>query len=59
MLADALTKESAEAVDLLRACLREGLCQISDEDTVLRWRAKERERRNTLKCRPVQNPEGV
>ena len=59
MLADSLTKESAEAVDLLRACLREGLCQISDEDTVLRWRAKERERRSTLKCQPVKNPGGV
>ena len=52
MLADSLTKESAEAVDLLRACLREGLYQVSDEDTVLRWRAKERERRNTLKSQP-------
>ena len=49
MLADALTKESAEAVDLLRACLRQGQYQVSDEDHVLRWRARERERRSSLR----------
>ena len=47
MLADALTKESAEAMDLLRACIRTGRYQISDEDTVLEWRASERARRKT------------
>ena len=45
MLADSLTKESAEAMDLLRACLREGKYQISDEGQVLEWRAEERRRR--------------
>ena len=59
MLADALTKESAEAVDLLRACLREGRYQVSDEDTVLRWRAKERERRSALKCPVPRDSVGV
>ena len=45
MLADSLTKESPEAMDLLRACLRAGKYQVSDEDTVLEWRASERVRR--------------
>ena len=45
MLADALTKESPEAFDLIRACIREGQYQISPESTVLQWRSEERERR--------------
>ena len=45
MLADSLTKESAEAMDLLRACLRGGKYQISCEDHVLEWKASERARR--------------
>ena len=45
MLADSLTKESAEAMDLLRACIHEGRYQISDEGSVLEWRAAERNRR--------------
>ena len=45
MLADALTKESPEAFDLIRACIREGQYQISPEETVLQWRSEERERR--------------
>ena len=45
MLADALTKESPEAFDLIRACIREGQYQISPESTVLQWRSQERERR--------------
>ena len=45
MLADALTKESPEAMDLLRGCIRQRCYQISDETRVLDWRATERERR--------------
>ena len=45
MLADSLTKESAEAMDLLRACIHEGRYQISDEGSVLERRAAERSRR--------------
>ena len=45
MIADALTKETAEAIDLLRACLRTGQYQISDEQHVLDWRADEKQRR--------------
>ena len=42
MLADSLTKESADAFDLLRGCLRQGLYQISPEAQVLEYRAQER-----------------
>ena len=45
MLADALTKESPEAFDLLRACLRSARYQISPEELVLQRRAQERDRR--------------
>eukprot|EP00439_Symbiodinium_sp_Y106_P072076 s130_g13.t1 len=45
MIADALTKETVEAIDLLRACLRTGQYQISDEQHVLDWRADEKQRR--------------
>ena len=45
MIADALTKETVEAIDLLRACLRTGQYQISDEQQVLDWRADEKQRR--------------
>ena len=45
MLADSMTKESPDALDLLRACLRCGSYQISPEETVLEWRASERSRR--------------
>ena len=45
MIADGLTKESAEGIDLLRACVWATAYQISPEDTVLEWRAAERERR--------------
>ncbi|OLP84633.1 Copia protein, partial [Symbiodinium microadriaticum] len=50
MLADALTKETVEAMDLLRACIRSGYYQISDEDHVLDWRAEERQRRSQRSC---------
>ena len=45
MIADALTKESPEAFDLIRACIKNGRYQISPESTVLEWRSAERERR--------------
>lgn len=50
MLADGLTKESPEAFDLLRSCLRTASYQISPEDLVLRRRAAEREREKTAIC---------
>ena len=48
MLADAMTKESADATDLLRGCIRAGRYQISPEEKVLTWRAQERDRRKQV-----------
>ena len=48
MLADALTKESPEAFDLLRACLRSSKYQLSPEEKILELRAAKRDRRQTF-----------
>ena len=48
MLADALTKESPEALHLLRACLRSSQYQISPEARILELRAGERIRRQAF-----------
>lgn len=53
MLADSMTKESADALDLLRACVRSSRYQISPEETVLELRAKERDRRKLFSQRAV------
>ena len=45
MLADALTKDKLDPVDLLRACLRSGTYHISPEEHVLAQQAAERELR--------------
>ncbi|CAL1162515.1 unnamed protein product [Cladocopium goreaui] len=45
--------ESPEAFDLLRACIRVMRYQISPEESVLKWRAKERERRKQFATRAV------
>ena len=45
MLADALTKDSGDATDLLRACMKRAAYQISPEETVLEYQALEKERR--------------
>ena len=55
MLADGLTKDSQEPIDLLRSCVRQGTYQISPEDTVLRQQAEERERRKSLKADVMDN----
>ena len=44
-LADSLTKNDAEAIDLLRSCMRRGRYEICDEDTAMEARALEKERR--------------
>ena len=54
MLADSLTKESVEAFDLLRACMRSGRYQISPESNVLEMRAKERDRRRKFASRDIK-----
>ena len=48
MLADGMTKEAADALDLLRACMRSGKYQVSPEEDVLQWRASERNRRKGI-----------
>ena len=48
MLADGMTKEAADALDLLRACMRSGKYQVSPEEDVLKWRASERKRRKDV-----------
>ena len=48
MLADALTKKSADPADLLRSCIRRACYQISDETSLLQHRAQERDRRQRL-----------
>lgn len=45
MLADSLTKDAGEPIDLLRSCIRSSQYQISPEETVLQNQAAERERR--------------
>ena len=44
-LADALTKDSADSVDLLRSCMRSGEYQLSPEHIILERAAAERSRR--------------
>ena len=53
MLADSLTKSAGDPTDLLRACIRNHLYQISSEEVVLRLQAEERKRR--FKAKNVQN----
>ena len=48
MLADSMTKESADALDLLRARIKAGKYQISPEKDVLEWRATERQKRKEI-----------
>ena len=45
MLADSLTKNAGDPTDLLRACVREGMYQISPEEDILQMQAQERQRR--------------
>ena len=45
MLADGLTKDKMDPVDLLRSCIRQGKYQISPEELVLQQQAEERDLR--------------
>lgn len=49
MIADGLTKDKADPIDLLRACIRKARYQVSPEETVLKQQAEERARRSQLK----------
>lgn len=53
MIADVLTKESPEAFDLLRACLRSSMYQISPEEGILHMRAAERDRRRAFSQKSI------
>jgi len=48
MIADALTKESPEAFDLIRACIRSSAYQVSPEARILELRSQERDRRKAF-----------
>ena len=48
MIADALTKESPEAFDLIRACIRSSTYQVSPEARILELRSQERDRRKAF-----------
>lgn len=45
MIADGLTKDSEDPIDLLRACIRSSTYQISPEKYVLEKQAQEKQRR--------------
>jgi len=45
MIADGLTKDKGDPIDLLRSCVRAGSYQISPEEFVLAQQADERARR--------------
>lgn len=48
MLADGLTKDKADPIDLLRSVLRSARYQLADEQAVLERKKNERERRRQL-----------
>lgn len=48
MVADSLTKDKAEPMDLLRSCLRTARYQLADEQVVLDRKKAEKERRKRV-----------
>ena len=52
MLADGLTKNEGDPIDLLRGCVRRSSYQISPEETVLEYQAHEKELRRAKKETP-------
>ena len=54
MLADGLTKDKLDPIDLLRACIRKGTYQISPEELVLEQQAEERARRREKNSAQVE-----
>ena len=53
MLADGLTTDKIDPIDLLRSCIRSGNYQISPEAHVLPQQATERERRLQRHSQPM------
>ena len=48
MLADGLTKNTGDPIDLLRACMKRSTYQISPEETVLQMQAAEKDLRRRM-----------
>ena len=55
MLADGLTKDQGDPLDLPRSCIKAASYQISPEDTVLQMQAEERENRMNSKLQQVED----
>ena len=53
MLADGLTKDAGDPIDLLRSCIRTSSYQVSPESDVLEMQAEEKRRR--LSRQPTQH----
>ena len=54
-LADGLTKNSGDPNDLLRACMKNAIYQLSDEALVLQLKSAEREYRRRLGAQRLQD----
>ena len=54
MLADGLTKDKLDPIDLLRACIRKGVYQISPKALVFEQQAEERDRRRAKSSSAVK-----
>ena len=57
MLADGLTKNTGDPIDLLRACMKRSTYQISPEETVLQMQAAEKDLRRRMQQARLQDPE--
>lgn len=59
MLADGLTKNTGDPIDLLRACMERSTYQISPkrEETVLEMQAAEKDLRRRMQQARLKNPE--
>ena len=56
MLADALTKNDGDPIDLLRSCMKRSSYQISPEETVVKHQAQEKEFRKNLQANRAAPP---
>jgi hypothetical protein len=56
MIADSLTKDAGDPIDLLRACIRNSSYQISPEKDVLEYQAAEKQRRLQLHQTKREDP---
>ena len=56
MLADALTKDQGDPLDLLRSCIKSSQYQISPEDHVLQLQSQERQERMSRKVPNAIDP---